>query len=86
MGALQTPVAPLLVCHKLLRVPLPARLRQVRMLVFLARLHRHRGQGTRVRTTQITGVVGILDVKDSEYCPLVRQSSNRYVRIGYHPR
>ena len=77
----QAPVAPLLVCHKLLQVPLPARLRQVRMLVPLARLHRLNGQVTRVRTTQITGVVGVFQVLSFVHC-----SSNGCAHIGYYPQ
>jgi hypothetical protein len=77
----QAPVVQLLVCHKLLQVPLPARLRQVRMLVLLARPHRLSGQVTRVRTTQITGVVSVLQV-----LPFVHRSSNRCARIGYYPQ
>jgi len=66
---LQAPVAPLLGCHNLLRVPLQVRLRQVRMSVLWARPHRRSGRVTRVHITQITGVVGVLHVS-----PLVRQS------------
>lgn len=63
MALVPTPevlVVPLLGCHKLLQAPLPARLRRVQMSVLLVRPLKLSGRVIRVRTTQITGVVGVL--------------------------
>jgi hypothetical protein len=78
---LQAPVAPLLGCHNLLPVPLPVRLRQVRMSVLWARPHRRSGRVTRAHITQITGVVSALLVwaHVSELIVIA-------VSIGYYPQ
>jgi hypothetical protein len=79
----QVPVAQPLGSHNLLPEPPLARLRPVRMLALLARLHRVNGRGvTRVHITQIIGVVGVLQVSLLS----VRADGQRCVHIGYYPQ
>lgn len=85
MALVPTPevlVVPLPGCHKLLQAPLPAKLRQVQMSVLLARPHKLSGRVIRVRTTQITGVVYVLQA----FLLCVGADSDLCVRVGYYPQ